>query len=379
MKRALCAALLLSACVPLGRVNPRADDAQVATDLGPTDSGVVLDVGEPDLGFDDAGQVPDTGPRPDLGFPDTGVPDTGATDFGVVDTGPQTGQPVFIAAGDNGQISRSTDGITWTRIPAIAGLETELWRGAGFGDGRFVVVGGQGAVGRVLWSTNGTDWEAAARTNLTDWVGGVSWLQSATSFVVVGGNGSRFRSLDSARTFQDPGGYIDGALRAVAAGNGLVVAVGHNTQNVGMTLVSTDGRTWSQPRYGGSALWHVAYANGRFVAVGEQGRCSSSADGVEWTDATCGTAWNTWLAVLNNEFVIYANNGGARYSSPDGINWQTEPTSGSVPNRFFYGNGIYVGFDGNGQPLRSTDGRNWTRVNTAERYAARGIAFGLLP
>ena len=60
-------------------------------------------------------------------------------------------------------------------------------------------------------------------------------------------------------------------------------------------------------------------------------------------------------------------------------NWQNEPTSGSVPNRFFYGNGIYVGFDGNGQPLRSTDGRNWTRVNTTERYAARGIAFGLLP
>jgi hypothetical protein len=71
-------------------------------------------------------------------------------------------------------------------------------------------------------------------------------------------------------------------LIGVAYGNGLFVAVGDD----GTILTSPDGVSWTQRTSGtGNLLEGVTYGNGLFVAVGKDGTILTSPDGVSWTAA----------------------------------------------------------------------------------------------
>ncbi len=54
--------------------------------------------------------------------------------------------------------------------------------------------------------------------------------------------------------------------------------------NKGFTNTSTNGSVWEQKVYAGNINWKgVAYADGKYVAVGSSGYITSSNDGVSWT------------------------------------------------------------------------------------------------
>jgi len=103
------------------------------------------------------------------------------------------------------------------------------------------------------------------------------------------------------------------------------------TRHVGVSLL--DGLFWSDDRitwtpvatFQGNALNDIAYAKGRYVAVGAQGTILTSVDGINWQQATSGTtAKLVYVDSGNNEFVVGGQ--GVILSSVDGLVWTTRAT-----------------------------------------------------
>src|SRR5207249_602107 len=66
--------------------------------------------------------------------------------------------------------------------------------------------------------------------------------------------------------------------------NGTFVAVGDGKLDDSIILTSTNGATWNSANSGtGKNLRGVAYGNGMFVAVGNDGTILNSLDGADWT------------------------------------------------------------------------------------------------
>src|SRR5205085_1396316 len=122
----------------------------------------------------------------------------------------------LFAAGANGVISISSDGVTWTNV---SGLSTQQVWSVTYGNGLFVAVGPHGAL---RTSTDGISWTAQTVPASTyDWYG-----------VAYGSN------------------------RFVAAGSG------------GIIMNSPNGSNWVVQSPGGpSGFANVAYGGGRFVIV----------------------------------------------------------------------------------------------------------------
>ncbi len=156
-------------------------------------------------------------------------------------------------------------------------------------------------------------------------------------------------------------------------GNGLFVAVGTN----GKISSSTNGTTWTARTSGFSStdIYGVVYGNGAYVAVGDSGKISSSADGATWTLRS-----NPLTAVIGRiNRVGYGNGlfftGGEGYiaSSSDGTTWTLRTTgltlgSGDLRD-FAYSSalGLYlaVGFNGSKIALiTSPDCVTWTNGGT---------------
>jgi len=192
------------------------------------------------------------------------------------------------------------------------------------------------------------------------------------------------------------GSTTTAGITAVAYGNGRWVAV----MNDGTMAHSGDGISWTAIPNGpdGSTFTSaqpisaVAFGGGRWIAGGVQGRVAYSADGINWTSSNVfedttlamhlratinGVAYGNgrWVAVLNNSWMAH---------SDDGIDWTHDrPGNNSNNNNgIAYSNGMWVAVGDGARLAHSADGIDWTNVtNTfigtgspANRITA--IAFG---
>lgn len=237
----------------------------------------------------------------------------------------------YVAAGNNGEIESSPDGVTWTKEPSGT---TQRLGGVAFGGGLFVVTGLEGGI-----FTSPGDGVWTRRTSGT------------TNFVL-----------------------------RVAHGNGRFVALTHTNA----VLVSTNGIDWT---------WHVvsaastnlepgfvtiqagiAFANGQFVMGLINGALLYSADGINWTEAVARSspynmrnsfAWNGSLWVAGGFFGRFS-------TSPDGHVWTwTTNSPFGLPYHFVdlaSANGVFIGTSSGGfvlpSFLYSADGSNWQQVAT---------------
>lgn len=350
---------------------PPSDSGVSAVDAGDsgvrpdatTDAGNTDDLGTPDGGSDlDAGQGVDALPADSGQSTDTGV---------LPDSGTPSGRGVFIVGGDGKALLTSFDGTTWNPIFSDNGVYEDLIRGVAGGDELLVAVGGGNNTSLVLVSSDGLNFQPTS-PGLGDWIGGAAFL--GPDLLIVGGNGLRLRSTDGGQSFGDRGGYYEGHFRSVAAGGGRALAVGDTYQGVGLSSITNDGRTWSPVRTDGERLHAVAYGNGRFVAVGEGGRCTSTADGETFDERQCGSTPLYQVAYGDGHFV--ASNGSTQYTSTDGLSWSTDNVA--TPFRQAYGDGVWVGIGGDAHRYRSTDGRSFTRTTT-QPGPERWVAFGRVP
>ncbi len=211
------------------------------------------------------------------------------------------------------------------------------------------------------------------------------FVGSATALSLVAASLSTFAASDPLAQWhvrQPPGAPTQENFEGVAFGNGRWVVVGDE----GTVLSSADGIDWS-PEINPAAptrLDDVAFGNGVFVAVGRNPKMVlTSPDGRNWTKREPDISGcheiifdgARFLALLSGGFVI---------TSPDGVNWE-QPTRVPANNDvggIAYGNGIHVeaGYKRTGQPpdlYSSSNFSDWTPRDSKLSQNLMNAAFGL--
>jgi hypothetical protein len=175
------------------------------------------------------------------------------------------------------------------------------------------------------------------------------------------------------------------ALRGLAYGEGLYIAVGDNASGTHYIITSPDGVTWTTRTSAITCdtLRGVAYGAGVFVIVGSSGgatdgKIQSSPDGITWTEqsavATIGPLMDVTFGA--GMFVAVAENTGKITYSADGTNW-TNVTVGGSPTAITYANGMFMAVGGAGSTVTSANGIVWaTRTGVLSFGALDSIAGG---
>ena len=253
--------------------------------------------------------------------------------------------------------------------------------------------------------------------------------------VTVGSGSGTYRSSTDGITWT--GGTLGSniTLRAVVHDGSQFIAVGQNYDFgpgawKGVIYTSPDGSSWTQRLFSGEDLRDVAYGGGTYVAVGDNGTMWNSPDGLAWSPVGTGLSEDLdGVAFGGGMFVAVGSGSGggpvAVLTSPDGTTWTDQAggagTTGSqgfydvqycgdrflasgwfsklrhstdggatfstnqsgteqIP-AFAYGNGIYfaAGIDKDNSNadinLLSTDGANWSDMNTASQDNREAMVF----
>ena len=248
----------------------------------------------------------------------------------------------------------SEDGVTWTQRQNAV---TTFVRGAGAGDGKFLILGD----GTVQWSEDGATWLALAG-ELNARLYGAAYANGA--WLALGDAGTILKSDDDGATWMNvsPGGT--NGVRAATHDGSKWVAIGQRA------WTSADGESWTQHSLGGlfPSMNAVVHAGGQFVAVGETGAIRISSDGESWTaPAAPNTATYEAIASDGTQFIAAGQNffGGFLIASADATTWEDVSPEGTRKlHGIVHGLGRFVAA-GDGQLFSattiytSTDGRNW--------------------
>jgi hypothetical protein len=201
---------------------------------------------------------------------------------------------------------------------------------------------------------------------------------NGTTIIVVGGSGGNLvSSTDSGATFTArTSGFGSNVINSIAFGNGIFVAVGNN----GTITTSTDGVTWTARTSGVSTnpLYGVYYLNGNFIAVGGgasggTGGITTSTDGITWTKRTTpsSTANELYSVAYGNGYYVAVGN----FSTTAGVystnlsTWTALPTTINTSGAYVdYQNSQFVVFVQNSRTFFYT-GNNpttgWASVTNA--------------
>ena len=171
-------------------------------------------------------------------------------------------------------------------------------------------------------------------------------------------------------------------VRGLGFGGGEFLGLGGDPGSVGdgkpFVMRTADGVAWKDPApiAGKNILRRVAWGNGRFVGVGDRGRRAASKDGLEWSDAPNAKAIDTLIDVAfgAGRFVGVGLHG-LRTTSEDGLAWTERRTGeeGEHLNSVVWAGDRFVAV-GAGVTFTSADGRRWDRP--PNRYAPQVASYG---
>ena len=221
------------------------------------------------------------------------------------------GNGKYVAVGQKGYVTTSTDGVNWTTPKTDGGYKSSL--GIAFGKGKFIT-GSSTVAGTIMSSTDGNAWTTVANITNSDLQ---DFRYVNDLFFVGSGNGYSYVSADGITWEQINSPQI---VNAITYNNGLYVAACYN----GIIATSNDGKAWTPHTLGAKSWLNVAYGKGKFVAIGVAGLLTTSVDGHTWTKPTqvVSIGW-VFLIYKDGMFVAISKNGYMTTSS-DGETW-TEP------------------------------------------------------
>jgi hypothetical protein len=255
---------------------------------------------------------------------------------------------------------------------------------AAYGNSRFVAGGN---AGRFAYSSDGTTWtDSTGRMDS----GGVNSITYGTRFVAVSSSGKIAYSSDGI-SWNNVAGTTFGteSIYGVAYGDGKYVAVGGGgydgivdgefVYKDGKIAYSSNGSSWTavtDSAFGTSTIYDIAYASGKFVAVGSGGKIAYSTDGATWTavsDSKFGTnavygiayggpAGKEKFIAVGKDYIAY---------STDGITWNRASiwdvysASGLFDglNKITWGGNKFIAVASKGVMLYSLDGITWARID----------------
>lgn len=254
---------------------------------------------------------------------------------------------------------------------------------------QYVALNISGGNDRAWTSPDGITWTSRNTPAGLTFIRDVAWSPDINLFCAVssgeaGGTGDRIMTSPDGITWTIRTPAEDEALFGVAWGNGLFVAVGNDGVGV---QTSPDGITWTVrpnpaalPRFGA-----VTFADNLFVATGTSGPdiIMTSPDGITWTLRTIPVGSNNVAgkAGYSSSLGLWAvGSTGEIWTSPDAITWTAIETA---ENNFWraisFGNGIFCGIASSGtnkRQITSVNGVSWfEKVPTQPTFLA-DIVFG---
>jgi hypothetical protein len=224
------------------------------------------------------------------------------------------GNGIFVAVGQAGLLTTSTDGITWTS--RTSGFGDSNINGVIYADSLFLA---GGDAGKIATSTDG-----------------ITWTSRTSGF---GGNG----------------------IRSLTYGGGLWVIAGQ----AAVLATSPDTITWTGRSSGhaGTPINSLGYGNGVYLSGGEYGAFFTSTNAISWTSRSVGFGGSNVAGIIYEDSIYVAiSGGGAVATSPDGITWtgRTSGFGGSGINAITYGDSLFVIAGSAGKLATSPDAITWT-------------------
>lgn len=147
------------------------------------------------------------------------------------------------------------------------------------------------------------------------------------------------------------GGNVISSVNDLIFAGGKFVAVGSSTTtNTFQAMTSADGTHWERATTpSGMSMRSVAYGNGRYVAVANQGTTSNSAfystDGIQWVATPTPQTHLSKVIFADGKFVALGSYG--ILVSPDGVNWVVGRSEfGLNLSGIEYGNGRFIATSG---------------------------------
>lgn len=237
------------------------------------------------------------------------------------------GNGKYVAVGNSGYITTSTDGVNWTTPVQRITASGSTVAGCIFANGMFYIAGSQNArhakdtvTAVMIWkSSDGETWTGAMMPQASSVDRYSNSIFYANNIFVVGCSQRYIMTSDdnfSSCSFS----FIEDAnnqlWKRTTYGSGKFVTVG----STGVVAVSTDnGETWNKYTTEAGSLHSIAYGNGKFVAVGNDAILYSE-NGSTWTKKSLTGFIPCNIVYLDNMFVILGQNG-CIMTSKDGISW----------------------------------------------------------
>jgi hypothetical protein len=203
---------------------------------------------------------------------------------------PNSGVKYFVAM-DGNMISWSSTGTTWNQISPSQSRGDTYWKDinkGGSGTNEFIAVGNNGWI---TYSGNGTSWSSNYRADAIGQVdlNACAWLNP---YVFVGSEQGYIYWSTAPSNGTGSWAYkesLGGAVKTLYTLTGtIIIAAGAN----GKMKTSTNGVTWTSrdSKFGSTTIRHVSRQdNGVYVAVGDNGTMRESTDGITWTTRLSGT------------------------------------------------------------------------------------------
>lgn len=238
---------------------------------------------------------------------------------GTSPRGLEFGAGVYVLVGDNGNISTSTDLVTWTDRSNPFG--SEWCYCIKFLGGQFII-GGQS--GSVMTSPDGITW--TERTSpITQALYGFAINDSNDMIVGVANSGKIISSPDGITWTERTSGSAY-SFRGIVFGAGIFVGAGLS----GLVATSPDGITWTVQTSGfaSSSIYAVGYHNGVFITTGASSKSGTSVDGINW-DVLSNLPYICYsLRSIEGEATILGGCvSGVLVKTYDGITWTVIETS----------------------------------------------------
>lgn len=247
-------------------------------------------------------------------------------------TGIAYGSGTYVAVGQAGLVLTSADGVSWSQ--QRVGTYQDLTSIA-YGNSRFVASGTG-----LFTSPDGKTW------SLVSVYGPAKIIFRGLYFFGCGYGSNLMKSVDGVTWVsalmlpRSSGGSV-----GVAFGNGVYVCV----LDDGKIFTSPDSVSWTQrysPVRGRNQITDIAFANDRFVAIGYDGShyvALRSRDGVKWAVKILKSAPDVSQMIVagNGEFLVPYR--GGVMISPNGRKWKSHATDTPTDNSRLINQEIYAG------------------------------------
>ncbi|MCR8846359.1 cadherin-like beta sandwich domain-containing protein [Paenibacillus sp. SC116] len=159
-------------------------------------------------------------------------------------------------------------------------------------------------------------------------------------------------------------------INNIAYGNGRWVGVA----NQGQIIMSTDGVSWSMQALVISPQ-AVLYAGNQWVIVGDAGKMYTSVDGETWIQKTTNVSDHLRSIAHNGSIYVVVGANGTILTSSDGNIWTARKQGATSLNAVTYGGGKFVAVGEGGRIYTSVDGLHWVPVASPTAGQLLGVTY----